>query len=76
MEQDELRVTTPTLPTVRELDNGKRSFFNQLIAAYKGWKDARNDPSKSITHGDGSSLDPSEIERVCELADGITFDLP
>ena len=76
MEQDELRVTSPTLPAVRELDNGKRSFFNQLIAAFKGWKDSRNDPSKSITHGDGSSLYPSEIERVCELADEITFDLP
>ena len=76
MELDELRVTSPTLPAVRELDNGKRSFFNQLIAAFKGWKDSRNDPSKSITYGDGSSLDPSEIERVCELADEITFDLP
>ncbi len=76
MEQDELRVTSPTLPAVRELGDGKRSFFNQLIAAFKGWKDSRNDPSKSITHGDGSPLDPSAIERVCELADGITFDLP
>ena len=76
MELDELRVTSPTLPAVRELDNGKRSFFNQLIAAFKGWKDSRNEPSKSITYGDGSSLDPSEIERVCELADDITFDLP
>jgi len=76
MEQDELRVTSPTLPAVRELGGGKRSFFNQLIAAFKGWKDSRNDPSKSITHGDGSPLDPSEIERVCELAEEITFDLP
>ena len=75
-EQDELRVTSPTLPAVRELDNGKRSFFNQLIAAFKGWEDSRNDPSKSITLGDGSSFDPSEIKRVCELADEITFDLP
>ena len=48
MEQDELRVTSPTLPAVRELGKGKRSFFNQLIAAFKGWKDTRNDPSKSI----------------------------
>ena len=76
IEQDGLRVTSPTLPAVRELSGGKRSFFNQLIAAFKGWKDSRNDPSKSIAHGDGSSLDPSEIERVCELADEITFDLP
>jgi len=76
MELEELRVTSPTLPAVRELDNEKHSFFNQLIAAFKGWKDSRNDPSKSITYGDGSSLDRSEIERVCELADEITFDLP
>jgi len=76
MDQDELRVTSPTLPAVRELGNGKHSFFNQLIAAFKGWKDSRNDPSKSITYGDGSSLDPSEIKRVCELAEEITFDLP
>ena len=76
MEQDELWVTSPTLPAVRELGKGKRSFFNQLIAAFKGWKDTRNDPSKSISYGDGSSLDSSEIERVCELADEITFDLP
>jgi hypothetical protein len=76
MEQDELRVTSPTLPAVRELGNGKRSFFNQLIAAFKGWKDSRNNPSKSITYGDASPLDPSEIERVCKLADEITFDLP
>ena len=76
MKQEELRVTSPTLPAVRELGGGKRSFFNQLIAAFKGWKDSRNDPSKSITHGDGSALDTSEIERVCEMADDITFDLP
>ena len=74
--RDELSVTSPTLPAVRELGGGKLSFFNQLIAAFKGWKDSRNEPSKSITYGDGSSLDPSEIERVCELADDITFDLP
>lgn len=76
IEQDGLRVTSPTLPAIRELGGGKRSFFNQLIAAFKGWKDSRNDPSKSITYGDGSSLDPCAIERVCELADELTFDLP
>ena len=46
-----LNVTTPVLPGVRELPDGRRSFFNQLIAAYCGWKDARNEPSKSITAG-------------------------
>ena len=33
IEQDGLRVTSPTLAAIRELGGGKRSFFNQLIAA-------------------------------------------
>ncbi|HEX6961761.1 MAG TPA: TauD/TfdA family dioxygenase, partial [Lacipirellula sp.] len=34
-----LQATTPVLPAVRELPNGRRAFFNQLIAAFQGWKD-------------------------------------
>ena len=48
----DLRATTPVLPAVRDLGDGRSSFFNQLIAAFKGWKDTRNDPSKAITFGD------------------------
>ena len=40
-----------------------RSFFNQLIAAFQGWKDARNDPSKAITFGDGTPLDRDAVQR-------------
>ena len=71
-----LKVTTPRLPAVRKLDNGKTSFFNQLIAAFHGWKDARNDPSKSITFGDGSPLDAATMDRVIAMAEEITFDVP
>src|SRR6185437_16215533 len=39
-----LRATTPVLPAVKKLSNGGTSFFNQLIAAARGWKDTRNDP--------------------------------
>jgi len=72
---NELKVTTPVLPAIRELSDGRYSFFNQLIAAFKGWKDARNDPSKSITFGDGSIINPYDISKVSDLADAITFDL-
>ena len=72
----ELRATTPVLPAVRDLGNGRHSFFNQLIAAFSGWKDARNDPSKAITFGDGSPLDPSDVEKATALADELTFDVP
>lgn len=71
-----LKVTTPRLPATRSLDNGGTSFFNQLIAAFHGWKDARNDPTKSITFGDGSPLDPAIMDRVAAMAEDITFDVP
>ncbi|HWB11279.1 MAG TPA: TauD/TfdA family dioxygenase [Pirellulales bacterium] len=70
-----LRATTPVLPATHELADGRRSFFNQLIAAYRGWKDARNDPSKSITCGDGTPLDAAGARTAAELADELTFDL-
>ncbi|MCL4129784.1 UNVERIFIED_CONTAM: hypothetical protein GTU68_052000 [Idotea baltica] len=71
-----LKATTPVLPAVRDLGNGRKAFFNQLIAAFKGWKDERNDPSKSITFGDGSPLDIEAVHKVAELAEEIAFDVP
>lgn len=71
-----LRATTPVLPAVRELPSGRKSFFNQLIAAYQGWKDARNDPSKSITLGDGTPLDHDAAMLAGQLAEELTFDIP
>ena len=72
----DLRATTPVLPAVRDLGDGRSSFFNQLIAAFKGWKDARNDPSKAITFSDDTPLNPDDVAKASELADGVTFDIP
>ena len=72
----DLRATTPVLPAVRDLCDGRASFFNQLIAAFNGWKDTRNDPAKAITFGDGSPLDPEDVAAASALADDCTFDLP
>ena len=57
------------------LDDGRKTFFNQLIAAYCGWKDERNDPSKAIRHGDESPLDGDAVRRAAEIAEEIAFDL-
>jgi len=70
-----LRATTPVLPAVRKLANGRMSFFNQLIAA-SHWQDLRNDPSKAITHGDGAPLDQESVSTAAEIADEITFNTP
>jgi len=72
----DLRATTPVLPAVRDLGDGRTSFFNQLIAAFNGWKDTRNDPSKAITFGDDTPLDSADVAKASALADGVTFDIP
>ena len=74
-DEEALRVTSPRLEAVRELPNGRRVFFNQLIAAYRGWADKRNDPSKSISYGDGSPIDAGEMQVAIDLADELSFDL-
>jgi hypothetical protein len=71
-----LRATTPILPAVRDLGDGRKAFFNQLIAAFQGWKDERNDPSKAIRFGDGSPLDREAVNIATELAYEMAFDLP
>ncbi|MDB5290478.1 MAG: putative taurine catabolism dioxygenase [Phycisphaerales bacterium] len=71
-----LRATTPVLPAVRKMANGRTSFFNQLIAAANGWKDSRNDPSKAITFGDGSPLDRDAVLIATQLGEELSFDIP
>jgi alpha-ketoglutarate-dependent taurine dioxygenase len=71
-----LRATTPVLPAVRKLANGRKSFFNQLIAASMGWKDTRNDPSKAITFGDGAPLDRDAVAVAASLGEELSFDVP
>lgn len=72
---DGLRVTTPVLPAVRQLSSGRKSFFNQLLAASQGWKDSRNDPENAIRFGDGSRLDRAAVLRAADMAEELTFDL-
>ena len=57
------------------LDSGRKVFFNQLIAAFKGWKDSRNDPSKAITYGDGTPLDRDAALAAADLAEEVAVDL-
>lgn len=71
-----LKVTTTVLPAVREVGPGRKTFFNQLIAAYCGWKDRRNDLSQAIRFSDGSALDATAVATAVQLADELTFDIP
>jgi alpha-ketoglutarate-dependent taurine dioxygenase len=72
---DQLRVTTSVMPAVRTLSDGRRVFFNQLIAAFKGWKTDDDGRNKAITFGDGSAIDEDDMSRVADSAEALTFDL-
>jgi hypothetical protein len=71
-----LSVITPRLPAIRILDDGRKVFFNQLIAAFRGWQDARNVGEKSICYGDNSPISNEDMEVVIRLSDLLTFDVP
>ncbi len=75
MSGDDLRVTTPVLDAVKTLGDGRKVFFNQLIAAFRGWSDTRNEASKSITFGNGSTIDPEAMTEIIAISDDVTFDL-
>lgn len=70
-----LRMTTPALPATMDVAPGRTSFFNQVIAAFRGWKDERNDPSAALRHGNGTPLDVASVRRAIEIADELAFDL-
>ncbi|MEM8695453.1 MAG: TauD/TfdA family dioxygenase [Pseudomonadota bacterium] len=74
-DDNSLRATTPVLDAVRTLPDGRRTFFNQLIAAFRGWSDSRNDPSKSIAFGDGTPIAGDQMADAIALSDELTYDL-
>lgn len=70
-----LVATTPALPAVRSLSDGRQSFFNQVIAAYRGWRrrDGSDDPV--LTFGDGDEIPVAVLESLVELSRALTFPL-
>jgi hypothetical protein len=70
-----LRATTPVLPAVRALGGGRKSFFNQLIAVVAGWRDARNDPSRAVAHGDGTPVDLEAVRAATAVAEELAVDV-
>lgn len=76
MEDGSVRATTPILPAVIDIGDGRQVFYNQLIAAYMGWKGVRENPSSAITFGDDSDIPVEALELIVQLSSQFTFDLP
>lgn len=75
LEDGSLKAVTPVLPAVVTLENNVQVFYNQLIAAYMGWKGVRENPSIAITFGDGSAIPKAGLDKIVELSKVFTFDL-
>lgn len=50
------KVISKVLPAVRTSTNGKKAFHNQVLAAYTGWVDKRNEYGQAVRFGDGSEI--------------------
>ncbi|MEJ6682342.1 MAG: TauD/TfdA family dioxygenase [SAR86 cluster bacterium] len=72
---DSLQVTTPVLPAVVDLGDGRKAFYNQLIAAYMGWAGVKANPAASLVLGDGSTIPIFVFEELVSMAAALTFDL-
>jgi hypothetical protein len=60
-------VISKTLPAVKVGSNGSKCFFNQIIAAYTGWVDKRNEYGKAVVFGDGTPLPKETIEDLAKF---------
>jgi hypothetical protein len=70
-DNDSLLATTGALPAVRDLKDGSQSFFNQVIAAHKGWKRHINRQSV-LTFGDGSEIPRTSLDLLADISTRYT----
>ncbi|KAK9101202.1 hypothetical protein Scep_024632 [Stephania cephalantha] len=63
--EDGVKTVMGPIPAVKyDKTRGRKIWFNSMVAAYTGWKDARNDPVKAVTFGNGKPL-PGDIVLEC-----------
>jgi hypothetical protein len=73
---DAIKEYTPLPDSATTPQAKKKVWFNSLVAAYVGWRDSRNDPSRAVTFGDGSLMDETVIQGVVQLMDEAKVAVP
>lgn len=78
----DLKTVTAAIPAVR-IDSGpqrqgKKSFFNSIVAAFTGWNDSRNKGETAVILADGKdTLLASDIIESCRvIMDEIAVNIP
>jgi alpha-ketoglutarate-dependent taurine dioxygenase len=60
---------TPRLPAVKTLNDGSQSFFNQLIAAHRGWRKLGQSKQPAVTLGDRTIIPEKVMEQIIEVSE-------
>ncbi|KAM3699647.1 hypothetical protein ACJW30_05G042700 [Castanea mollissima] len=64
--EDSVKTIMGPIPAIKfDKTRQRKIWFNSMVSAYTGWEDARNDPVKAVTFGDGKPL-PADIIYDCE----------
>ncbi|KAF3326779.1 clavaminate synthase-like protein [Carex littledalei] len=54
----------------------RKIWFNSMVAAYTGWSDSRNDPTKAVKFGDRSLLPPDVINDCLNILEEECVAIP
>ncbi len=73
IEGDNLFVTTKPFAAIKELEDGNKSFFNQVLAASLGWKKNSKEDISPVKFGNGEEISESIIQIISELAKSLTL---
>ncbi len=74
-EDGSLTAQTKALPAIKTLDGGRKVFFNQLIAAYRGWQGVKENPNTALCFGDDSALTQHFLDTMVTISDKFSYDL-
>lgn len=74
MEDNSLLATTKPLPAVRKLHDNSESFFNQAIAAHRGWKRHVNQ-KPVLTFGNGKPIPDNSLQLLEKISEKYTVPL-
>ena len=70
-----LEATTPALPAVRQLNDGRQTFFNQVIAVHRGWKPRVGSNRPAMTFGNNEPIPDAALEKIVALSEKFTVPL-
>ncbi|KAJ8756120.1 hypothetical protein K2173_024667 [Erythroxylum novogranatense] len=63
--EDGVKTIMGPIPAIKfDRTRNRKIWFNSMVAAYTGWEDERNDPTKAVIFGDGKPL-PGDIINDC-----------